>query len=96
MDSWVMDKQVSNRLSILLCWFLWKERNKCLFDGHIPSAWAVVFKFLGAFKLNLPDRISQRVRQNPIMRMDGYSLATFDGAVVAGGTNCGAGGTIKT
>jgi ribonuclease HI len=28
--------------------------------------------------------------------MEGYSLATFDGAAVAGGTNCGAGGTIKT
>jgi hypothetical protein len=96
MDSWVKDFQISNSIMILLCWLIWNERNKCLFEGHIPSAWAVVLKFLGAFKLNLPDWTTQRVRQNSILRRDGYSLATFDGATLAGGTNCGAGETIKT
>jgi hypothetical protein len=36
MDLWFSDTQVSNRLPLLLCWFLWKERNLCLFEGHFP------------------------------------------------------------
>jgi hypothetical protein len=52
-----------------------ERTNKTLFDGNLPSAWAVVFKILGALKLIIPAQNSQRLRQNPILRINGYSLA---------------------
>jgi hypothetical protein len=82
-------------MSVLTCWYIWKERNKSLFDGRSPSAWAIVFKVVGELNKNTPVQIFQKLRQNPIMRISGYSLAYFDGASIDGGSICGAGGTIK-
>jgi ribonuclease HI len=94
MNNWLLNRQAPKHISILICWFLWKERNKTIFEGHSPSAWVVFFKILGSLKFSTPARVSPILRQKPILMKAGFSLAYFDGAVVAGGFNCGVGGTI--
>jgi hypothetical protein len=68
--------------------------NKALFEGHFPSTWTVFYKVLGAFNVTTPYRTTSTLRQTPILINVGYSVAFFDGAAIAGGTNCGVGGTI--
>jgi hypothetical protein len=89
------DKSLSKKIPVLTCWFIWNERNKVLFDGKTPSAWAVVYKILGALNKNSTTHKLQRLRLSPIIRINGYTLAFFYGASIAGGSNCGIGGTIK-
>jgi hypothetical protein len=66
-----------------------------IFDGKTPSAWVVVYKIVGSLNKNPPAHKLQRLRQSPITHINGYTLAFFDGASIAGGSNCGIGGAIK-
>jgi hypothetical protein len=50
MNSWTTNKHFSKRLSVLMCWYIWKERNKSLFEDRPPSAWAVMYKVIGELK----------------------------------------------
>jgi hypothetical protein len=47
-DSWAKDKNVSNNLAVLLCWYIWLERNQVIFEEKAPSVWAVTCKTLRA------------------------------------------------
>jgi ribonuclease HI len=95
MDSWLLCKAASKKLPILLSWFTWNERNKALFEGKSPSGWVVVHRTLGALTKFHTVKYSQVLRVSPVIRLIGYSLAFFDGASIAGGSGCGAGGTLK-
>jgi hypothetical protein len=94
MINWLLNSQASKRIPIFFCWFLWKERNKTLFEGHSPSTWDVYYKVLGALNVTTPDRITSTLRHKPILIKAGYYVAYFDGAANACGSNCGAKGTI--
>jgi ribonuclease HI len=61
----------------------------------MPSAWSVATKVIGELYRNTSTQTVQKLRQNPILRISGYSLAFFDGASIDGGSICGAGGIIK-
>jgi hypothetical protein len=95
MDSWLLNKVVSKKLPVLMSWFIWKEHNKVLFEGKSPSAWVVIYKILGVLIKKPIAFNSQALRPSPIFRLNGYTLAYFDGASIAGGSNCGAGGSLK-
>jgi ribonuclease HI len=50
---------------------------------------------LGDLNINSSAIKPLKLRQNPIWKLSGYSLAFFDGASIDGGSNCGVGGTIN-
>jgi hypothetical protein len=95
MGAWVRNKQFPKRLSILTYWFIWKERNKTLFDDLCPIKWDVVYKILYTLNIYSPVRIAKGLRQSSILKMNGYAIAFFNGVVLAGGSICGVGGAIK-
>jgi ribonuclease HI len=69
--------------------------QQILFEGKSPSTWVVVYKTLGALDKSPSVIKKQSLRLSPIIRINGYALDFFDGASVAGGSNCGTGGAIK-
>jgi ribonuclease HI len=95
MDAWVLNKHLPKRLPILTCWFIWKERNRSLFEDLHPNDWAVTYKILKTLNIYSPVSIDKGLRLSSILRRTGYAIAFFDGAASAGGFNCGAGGAIK-
>jgi hypothetical protein len=96
MEEWVGNKAMTKRLPALVCWHIWLECNNLLFEGKGPSTWSVAHRTLNMLR-NLPNgtkTITKILRVNSIFRINGYSLAFFDGASMDRGSNCGAGGTI--
>jgi hypothetical protein len=46
-DTWLKKEKVYITLPSLACWFIWLERNKCLFESRIPSIQGVAIKIRG-------------------------------------------------
>jgi ribonuclease HI len=95
MEAWLLNLNRSKRLPLYTIWFIWKERNLALFEGKSPSELAVVLKTNNALRKKRRDNKSQGLRLKTFNRLLDYDLATFDGAAAAGGSRCGAGGTLK-
>jgi ribonuclease HI len=95
MESWLRNKAVTKKLLVLLSWFLWQERNKTSFEGKTPSVGTVVYRTLSLLTKQQTEFKSQAIRLSPIIRLNGFTMDFFDGASIAGGTNCGAGGSLK-
>jgi hypothetical protein len=95
METWTSNKAASKKLPVLLCWYLWLERNKALFEGKPPTINSVVHPTL-CLLTKFPSAVNVLPsRQSPIFRLSGYTLAFFDGASSAGGALCGTGGSLK-
>jgi hypothetical protein len=95
METWTSIKAVPKKLPVLLCWYLWLERNKALFEGKPPTINSVVHQTL-CLLTKFPSAVNVLPsRQSPIFRLPGYTLAFFDGASSVGGALCGAGGSLK-
>jgi ribonuclease HI len=95
MESWTSIKAAPKKLPVLMCWYLWLERNKALFEGKLPTVTSVVHQTLSLLT-KLPTAVNlQAIRQSPIFRLTGYTMAFFDGASSADGSICGAGGSLK-
>jgi hypothetical protein len=45
--NWVEDKIVPSLIAAYICWFIWLERNKALFEETTPSIHSVIYKTLG-------------------------------------------------
>jgi hypothetical protein len=43
---WYEDKSAPSTLAALICWNIWNERNKSIFEGISPSHLAVIYKSL--------------------------------------------------
>jgi ribonuclease HI len=95
MEAWIQNRSAPKALPLITSWFIWKERNLAIFEGKYPSVITVVFKILGALHKRLVVNKSQALRIKPFFRLQGYTLAFFDGAAEVGGLRCGAGGTLK-
>jgi len=68
-----------------------------IYEGKVPSTWAVVHRTFSTFG-NLPigsKSQSESLRVSSINRLNGYSMDFVDGASVARGTIYGACGSIK-
>jgi hypothetical protein len=96
MDEWNNKPDLSKKLPLLVCWHIWLDRNKLLFEGKTPSARVTVHKAIGALGNVSMIAKEQNLRVNSINKINGFTMAFFDGASEAGGSNCGAGGVIKS
>jgi hypothetical protein len=90
------DKYSSPSLAAHLCWYIWIERNKAIFENHKPTIQAVLSKALA-----IHNCISGTVKDKPpktvhVPFQTGDVFAWFDGASQNNGTIVGAGGIIKT
>lgn len=89
---WTKDKSAPTSLAATTCWHIWIERNKALFEECSPSYRAVVYRISGTFSWQpaIPIRVCD------FTLTEGFTLAYFDGAALANGECCGAGGFSKT
>jgi ribonuclease HI len=96
-DTWLKKEKVFNILPSLACWFIWLERNKCIFESRIPSTQGVALKIRGIlenlFGLRPRKGKSPRIKKTPAITL--ASVAWFDGATQANGILSGVGGVIK-
>jgi hypothetical protein len=95
MVNWTQNLAAPKKLPVLLCWFLWKERNKALFEGKLPSSSVVTLRTLNSLSYTQTKIRPRILRLSLIIPIHGYSLTFFDDASINGGTTCGAGGTLK-
>jgi hypothetical protein len=95
MEVWSLNRSAPEILSLITTWHILNEHNSTIFKGKQPSITTVVFKILGALTKKPRDSNSQGLRIKPFFIFQGYTMAFFDGAVEAGGSRCGAGGTLK-
>jgi hypothetical protein len=96
-DTWTKQEKYFVFLPSLVCWYIWLERNSCIFDSHFPSLLGTACRLSG-FLENLSGRKPlvrkmPRLKKTPAFISD--SIAWFDGAAQANGLISGAGGIIK-
>jgi hypothetical protein len=96
-EDWVKVEKLYKTLPIIVCWYLWLERNKCIFDSCLPSAMRVCIQIRGMMKpssCQLQTRTHNRIKKTPDIILD--NICWFDGATQLNGTLCVEGGVIKT
>jgi len=79
---------------ILVCWIMWNNRNRIIFDHHKLSASTIIYQISQLYGL-YPDKKHLKKRQSKILPQPdtwAQNIATFDGASQGG--ICGGGGTI--
>jgi hypothetical protein len=79
-----------------ICWFIWLERNKAIFEETTPSIHSVIYKTLGFQKRFLASHKCGPPRDILIPQHMNTTIAWFDGAAQLDGNQCGAGGVLKT
>jgi len=95
-NKWTTKKSVLASLAAIVCWHIWIERNKTLFEDLTPSQLSVVHKISVTFSWQptiinpIPNRVCD------ITQTEGFTLAGFDGAAQANGECCGAGVFFKS
>jgi ribonuclease HI len=97
LDTWMKKEKVYITLPSLACWYIWLERNKCLFESRIPSIQGVAIKIRGMVENSFAQcprkRKSTRIKKTPDFTL--ASICWFDGATQANGLLSGVGGVIK-
>lgn len=95
-SSWYKDQAAPPSLAVFVCWHVWLERNRALFEDSSPFLQSAFYRTLASFQwkqiyvnLLLPKAVDTFLPE-------GYSVAFFDGAALASGTCCGAGGTFRS
>jgi ribonuclease HI len=94
-ENWDRKEAIYITLPSMLCWFVWLERNKKIFEGSNPSPLSVVYKL----RENLASRPFTLKKAIPrIVQIPSFTtpiVSWFDGATQLSDHRCGAGGLIK-
>ena len=94
-SDWVSQKSSPPSLAIHTCWQIWAERKKAVFEDRPPSVLAVVHRVRASLNWQPSSIESFPPIECEIPLTNGSTLACFDGAAVATGLCCGAGGFFK-
>jgi ribonuclease HI len=84
-------------LPSLVCWSIWLDRNKTIFENGTPSTSTAAYKALGIFKTWNDFHSSKPRLQHTKKVPDIEDIPTgwFDGATHSNGSQSGAGGLIR-
>jgi hypothetical protein len=80
-NEWSLKKAAPVSLAAIVCWNIWLERNKVIFEDHTPSQLSVVkrisvsFSWQPAVTKNIPRRVCD------FIHIEGATMACFDGAL---------------
>jgi hypothetical protein len=80
MEKWLQHKVVPKKLPVLICWFLWMERNNTLFEGIKPSICRLIHNSLTSLSFNPAKSKQITFKSSPIERINGFTIVFFDGA----------------
>jgi ribonuclease HI len=95
-SSWYSEKAAPLTLAALVCWQIWTERNKALFEDAPPSSSAVFHRTLATFHWQPSTVKALPYKAVDFILPEGHTLVCFDGAARSSGLCCGAGGTFKS
>lgn len=88
------DRSAPHPLMALVCWQIWLERNQVLFEGRPPSCLAVLHRVVSSFQWQPSSLKNLPIKSIDFSLEPGSTLIYFDGAALASGQCCGAGGTL--
>ena len=92
---WSSQKSVPPCLAVHVCWQIWSEWNKAIFEDRPPSLPVVVHRIMATFHWQPSTVKSFPHKVCDFKLVEGYTLACFDGAAMSNGLCCGAGGIFK-
>jgi hypothetical protein len=94
-QNWSLQNNSIRELAAYICWFIWKDGNKKIFEERPPSANRILFLATGSVSpMHINVSVSSKILQ-PIFLPEDKALAWFDGASQLNEDLCGAGGIIK-
>jgi hypothetical protein len=97
-DRWAQKEHKHMHLPSLICWAIWLERNKMIFECGTPSVSVAAYKALGIFNtwnVALANKPTPQHTLKVHVLEDTY-IGWFDGATLSDGSQSGVGGVIKT
>jgi ribonuclease HI len=95
---WLDQSTAPKTVPALISWQIWNARNKAIFESRPPSLQVVLKNFLLSFNWKLPSQSPPKHKLDvcSLHCLEGYTVAWFDGAALANGGSCGAGGSFKS
>jgi ribonuclease HI len=94
--SWLSIAAAPHPLVATVCWQIWKQRNRVIFEGRSSSPKAVFLCILSSLHFQQTSLKTIQHKALDYRLEEGATLACFDGAALSSGLCCGAGGTFKT
>jgi ribonuclease HI len=96
-EDWIKKEKVFKTFPIIVCWNLWLERNRCIFESLVPTLKrvSILVKSMvdSTCRVDI-NQVQHRIKKTPELIMD--TTCWFDGASQGNGLLSGVGGIIKT
>jgi hypothetical protein len=95
MQNWYSQNQNYPFLPALICWNIWLDRNKSIFEDRPPSLQRIVYLVLGVVgSMGKIQKVPKARRSTTVLPVD-KALAWFDRATQQNGTLCGSWWSLK-
>jgi hypothetical protein len=94
-QNWASQNFNLQALPAYICWNIWLDRNKSIFEDRTPSLQRIVYLVLGVVgKMGKKQKVSIPRLTSTFLPVD-KAHAWFDGAAQQNGNLCGVGGVLK-
>jgi ribonuclease HI len=95
-ENWSKLANHSINLPPMVCWFIWIDRNTCIFENKSPSATTVAYKSLGLHHTwtTIHPRAMAIATMHKTPTPEKSHTGWFDGASQSNGTQSGTGGVL--
>jgi hypothetical protein len=95
MVTWVGQHPNLTELPAFVCWYIWMERNRFLFNNEIIYSYVVALKSIGSFNVCVSSHKGPKLYRFKIPPRIQQTVGWFDGAATTDGSHSGVGGIIK-